>query len=170
MMRTMPIAGSVIFFAVAPVTVAGLVPWWISGWHTAPPLLGFEPLRYFGGAMAAAGLPVLIDSFARFALEGLGTPAPIAPPRHLVIRGSYRYVRNPIYVAILAIVFGQALVFGNLNLIAYGAVVWLACHLFVIFYEEPTLRRRFGSEYEGFCAAVPRWLPRLKPWQPVKRT
>jgi protein-S-isoprenylcysteine O-methyltransferase Ste14 len=167
--RTIAIAGSVVFFVVAPVTAAGVVPWWISDWSAGPPFLGFEPLRYLGAAMVVAGLPVLINSFARFALEGLGTPAPIAPPRHLVLRGPYRYVRNPIYVAILAIVLGQALLFGSVALVTYGAVFWLACHLFVVFYEEPALRRRFGSEYADFCAAVPRWLPRLKPWHPTKR-
>ena len=169
MTRAAAITGSVIFFVVAPVTAAGLVPWWISGWHAGPSFSGFEPLRYLGGVMVAAGLPVLLYSFARFALEGLGTPAPIAPPRHLVIGGPYRYVRNPIYVAILAIVFGQALLLGNFNLVIYGTVFWLACHLFVILYEEPTLRRRFGAEYEDFSAAVPRWLPRLTPWRPAKR-
>ncbi len=163
----MAILGSILFFAIAPVTVVGIVPWWISHWDVGPAFLGIGPLRFLGGALIAAGLPVLIESFARFALDGLGTPAPIAPPRHLVLRGAYRYVRNPIYVADLSIIFGQALLFGNVNLVAYGVVFWLACHLFVVFYEEPNLRRRFGNDYDQFCAAVPRWLPRLTLWSPT---
>src|SRR5712692_9103066 len=111
------ILGSVLFFAIAPVTVAGIVPWWISRWQVDPAFFGIWPLRILGGVLIAAGLAVLVESFARFALEGLGTPAPIAPPRHLVVRGVYRYVRNPIYVALLAIVFGQAILLGNVNLV-----------------------------------------------------
>ena len=115
--------------------------------------------------MATIGILVLLDSFARFAVKGLGTPAPVFPPRHLVVSGLYCYVRNPMYVAVIAVIAGQALVFANLRLLAYGAAVWLAFHLFVLFFEEPTLQRAFGAEYEAFCAAVPRWTPRLTPWQ-----
>jgi protein-S-isoprenylcysteine O-methyltransferase Ste14 len=167
MTRKTAIFGSLLFFLVVPVTVAGIVPWWISRWRADPPFLGIEPLRLLGAAFALAGSPVLIASFARFAIDGLGTPAPIAPPRRLVVRGFYRYVRNPMYVAILAIVFGQAILLGNRDLLIFGGVFWLACHLFVIFYEEPNLRRRFGDDYEAFRAAVPRWLPRLTPWSPA---
>jgi len=167
MTRGTAIIGTILFFAIGPVTVAGIVPWWISRWDVGPAFLEIGPLRFLGGAMIAAGLPVLIEAFARFAVEGLGTPAPIAPPRHLVLRGTYRYVRNPIYVADLSIIFGQGILFGNVDLVAYGMVFWLACHLFVVFYEEPTLRRRFGNDYEQFCAAVPRWLPRVRPWPPA---
>ena len=102
----------------------------------------------------------------RFAIEGLGTPAPIAPTRHLVVTGFYRHVRNPMYVAVLAVILGQALLFANARLLAYGAAFWLACHLFVVFYEEPTLRRSFGADYDAFRANVPRWIPRLRPWSP----
>jgi len=115
--------------------------------------------------MATIGILVLLDSFARFAVKGLGTPAPVFPPRHLVVSGLYCYVRNPMYVAVIAVIAGQALVFANLRLLAYGAAVWLAFHLFVLFFEEPTLQRAFGAEYEAFCAGVPRWTPRLTPWQ-----
>ena len=164
MTRKTAIFGSLLFFLVAPVTVAGIVPWWISRWHADPAFLGIDPLRLLGAVFVIPELLVLIASFTRFAVDGFGTPAPIAPPRRLVVRGFYRYVRNPMYVAILAIVFGQAILLGNLSLLAYGAAFWLACHLFVILYEEPNLRRRFGNDYEMFRAAVPRWLPRLRPW------
>jgi protein-S-isoprenylcysteine O-methyltransferase Ste14 len=107
----------------------------------------------------------LLESFARFALQGLGTPAPVFPTRRLVVTGVYRYVRNPMYVAVAAIILGQALLFGSVALLEYGAVVWLMFHLFVLLYEEPTLRGVFGSDYEAFRAAVPRWIPRLTPWR-----
>ena len=105
-----------------------------------------------------AGVPGLVDSFARFALQGLDTPAPIAPTRNLVVTGLYRYVRNPIHVAVVAIVLGQAVLLCNWHLIVYGALFWLAFHLFVVAYEEPTLEQTFGGEYEAFRANVPRWL------------
>ena len=110
------------------------------------------------------GVPVLVDSFARFALKGLGTPAPVFPTQHLVVSGLYRYVRNPVYVAVLAVILGQGLLFGDVRVLEYGVLVWIAFHLFVLLYEEPTLRRSFGAEYENFCANVGRWIPRLSAW------
>ena len=129
-----------------------------------PPLLGVVPLRWLGVFLIAFGAPVLLDSFARFAWQGLGTPAPIAPPQHLVITGLYRYVRNPMYVAVTSLIFGQGLLFGHGNVLEYGLVVWLGFHIFVLAYEEPVLRDRFGDEYKEFCANVRRWWPRLRPW------
>jgi protein-S-isoprenylcysteine O-methyltransferase Ste14 len=111
-----------------------------------------------------AGLPGLVDSFSRFALQGLGTPAPIAPPERLVITGLYRYVRNPMYVAVIVIILGQALLFADWRLILCGALFWLAAHVYVVAYEEPTLRRKFGGQYAAFCTNVPRWIPRTTPW------
>jgi len=102
---------------------------------------------------------VLLDSFVRFAIDGLGTPAPVFPTQSLVVTGWYRYVRNPMYVAVVAVIVGQGLLFGNTRVLVYGVVVWLAFHLFVIAYEEPTLRATFGAEYEAFCRQVSRWIP-----------
>jgi protein-S-isoprenylcysteine O-methyltransferase Ste14 len=164
MRRVFAIAGSAVFLALAPGTVAGLVPWWISHWHVETPMPGWLPLRLLGGLLICAGLPVLVDSFARFALQGLGTPAPLFPAKHLVVTGLYRFVRNPMYVAVASLILGQGLLLGNLRVLEYGALVWLAFHLFVLAYEEPVLRASFGPEYEHFCAAVPRWVPRLRPW------
>ena len=124
-------------------------------------LLAAEATRLAGLALIIAGMPGVLDSFARFALQGLGTPAPIAPPRHLVVSGLYRYVRNPIYVAVVAVILGQAVLFADWHLIGYGALLWLFFHIVVIVDEEPTLRQSFGAEYENYCATVPRWLPRL---------
>lgn len=164
MRRPFAILGSAFFLVIAPGSVAGLVPWWISRWRLQAPLLSVAPIRVVGVLLIAAGLPVLLDSFARFALQGLGTPAPMFPTRHLVVTGLYRYVRNPIYVAVVSLIVGQGLFLGHLRVLAYGAVVWLACHVFVRLYEEPTLRSTFGAEYDAFRANVPRWIPRLRPW------
>lgn len=162
--RLLAVIGSVIFFLIAPVTVAGLVPWWITSWRIEPPFGEVPFLRIVGGVLILAGVPVLLDSFARFAIQGLGTPAPVFPTRHLVVQGLYRYVRNPIYVALVTMILGQALFFGSLRLLEYGAGVWLFFHLAVLAYEEPTLRSTFGEEYRTFCARVPRWIPRTRPW------
>ncbi|HET7151323.1 MAG TPA: isoprenylcysteine carboxylmethyltransferase family protein [Candidatus Acidoferrum sp.] len=101
-----------------------------------------------------------------FGHTGHGTPAPIAPPKKLVVVGFYRYVRNPMYVGFLTGWAGLWVVFGHANpaLIAVACLVVLGVHLFVVFYEEPTLRKLFGAEYEEFCRNVPRWVPRLRPW------
>ncbi len=164
MPKAIAILGSALFFVIAPLLLAGFVPWWITGWQFQPAFFGHELIRAVGVALIIAGVPALIDSFARFALQGIGTPAPIAPTQRLVVTGLYRYVRNPIYVAVVAVILGQALLFGDGRLLWYGALFWLACHVFVVAYEEPTLERTFGAEYVAFRANVPRWIPRLTPW------
>jgi protein-S-isoprenylcysteine O-methyltransferase Ste14 len=148
--RISAIAGTGVFLLLAPGTVAGLVPWWITRWRMQPPLLGFSGSRVIGALMITVGIAVVLDSFARFALQGLGTPAPVLPTRHLVVSGLYRYVRNPMYVGVLGIILGQGLLIGDGRLFAYGVLLWLVVHVFVVGYEEPTLRRSFGSEYEVF--------------------
>ena len=163
--RTIAVLGSAVFFVVAPFTLAGLVPWSITGWQLRPPFLGLELTRGVGAIMILAGVPGLVDSFARFALQGLGTPAPIAPTQNLVVTGLYRYVRNPIYVAVVAVILGQAILFGDWRLMAYGGLMWLAFHAFVLAYEELVLAQQFGTQYEDFRANVPRWIPRLSPWR-----
>ena len=167
MRKTNAVLGSALFFAVAPSSVAGLVPWWITRWEFRPPFFDLDATRAVGILLIVAGLPGLVDSFARFALQGLGTPAPIAPTQNLVVTGLYRYVRNPIYVALVAVILGQAVLFGDQRLLLYGVLIWLAFHIFVLAYEEPTLRQSYGAEYESYCANVPRWLPRLTPWRAV---
>jgi protein-S-isoprenylcysteine O-methyltransferase Ste14 len=165
MPKAIAILGSTLFFVVAPCVLAGLIPWWITRWEFRPPFGGLELTRAIGVMLVIAGLPGLVDSFARFALQGLGTPAPIAPPQKLVVTGLYRHVRNPIYVANVAVILGQAVLFGDWRLIWYGALFWLACHIFVVAYEEPALERAFGAQYAAFRANVPRWIPRLPPWR-----
>src|SRR5258708_7023919 len=167
--KAIAVLGSALFFAVAPSSVAGLVPWWITHWEFRPPFFDLEATRAVGILLIVAGLPGLVDSFARFALQGLGTPAPIAPTQNLVVTGLYRYVRNPIYVALVAVILGQAALFGDQRFLLYGVLVWLAFHAFVVGYEEPALVHRFGTEYEDFRANVPRWIPRLTPWRAARR-
>jgi protein-S-isoprenylcysteine O-methyltransferase Ste14 len=153
--------GSTGFFIAAPGTVAGLVPYWLTGgWSGSGPW----PLRVIGGILIAAGLAGVIEAFVRFVREGIGTPAPIAPTKHLVAGGLYRHVRNPMYVAILMIIIGQALWFTSVALVVYAASAWAVTALFVRFYEEPTLKRTYGAQYERYCQNVPAWLPRLRPW------
>ena len=159
------IFGSALFFVVAPCVLAGLIPWWMTRWEFRPAFLGLEVTRAIGVLLILVGLPGLVDSFARFALQGLGTPAPIAPTKNLVVTGLYRYVRNPIYVAVVAIILGQAMLFGDWRLVVLGALFWLFWHLFVVTYEEPTLQRTFGAEYQTYRANVPRWIPRVTSWR-----
>ena len=162
--KTTAILGSALFFVIAPGTIAGFVPWLISRWTVDPPFLGLELLRATGVVLIAAGLVPLIDSFRRFAVEGLGTPAPVLPTQQLIVTGFYRHVRNPMYVGVVSAVLGQSLLFANAALLAYAAAVWLGFHVFVTAYEEPVLGRQFGKDYDEFRRHVPRWLPRLTPW------
>jgi protein-S-isoprenylcysteine O-methyltransferase Ste14 len=164
MKRMRAILGTIFFLLVAPGVVAGLIPWAISAWRWQPAFFGVAFLRLPGAALILAGVPMLLDSFARFALQGLGTPAPVYPTDRLIATGLYRYVRNPMYVGVAAIIWGQALLLGNAWLVVYGGVVWIAFTLFVTAYEEPTLRRTYGTQYGDYCAHVPRWLPRLSPY------
>jgi protein-S-isoprenylcysteine O-methyltransferase Ste14 len=159
------IIGTIIFFFIAPFTLAGLVPWWITRWHVMSPEFAWPAVQAGGTALAGLGALMLIDSFARFALKGLGTPAPVFPTKRLVVDGLYRYVRNPMYVGVVLSVLGQALMLASPALLIYGIFLWLGFHLFVMAYEEPTLRESFGLEYEDFCNNVRRWIPRVTPWR-----
>jgi protein-S-isoprenylcysteine O-methyltransferase Ste14 len=159
-------AGSVVFLVVAPGVVAGLIPWWLTGWEQRDPLPYWLPLRIVGWLLIVAGVAALLHAFARFVGEGLGTPAPIAPAERLVVGGLYRYVRNPMYLAVAATIVGQALVLGRLVLLPYAAVFVAVVAAFVHGYEEPTLRRQFGDEYDTYRRAVPGWWPRRHAWRP----
>ena len=157
--------GSAVFFLLAPGAVVGLMPWWLTGYRMAPAPVWLVGLRVGVGALVlGAGLLLLVRAFVRFVREGRGTPAPIAPTEVLVIGGEYRYVRNPMYVAVVACVLGQAAVLGSLALVGYAVAIWLAMAAFVRWYEEPTLQARYGSRYEEYRRAVPAWIPRLTRW------
>ena len=166
MRRPTAAVGSAVFFLLAPGVIAGLIPWLLTRWQAREPLPYWAPMRVFGAILLVAGLIALIRAFARFVMEGLGTPAPIAAPERLVVGGVYRYVRNPMYMAVLAVIVGQALLLGRLGLLLYAAATWLLVAAFVRWYEEPTLTRRFGEDYEAYRRSVPAWRPRLRPWEP----
>lgn len=161
-MRTLRAAlGSALFLLVAPGVAAGLVPWLLTGWDSSDPPAW---LAVLGAALVAAGAGALLHAFARFVVEGTGTPAPVAPTDRLVVGGLYRHVRNPMYVAVVATIVGQALFLGRPWLLAYAAALWLVFAAFVKGYEEPTLSARYGEQYAAYRRAVPAWWPRLRPW------
>jgi protein-S-isoprenylcysteine O-methyltransferase Ste14 len=151
--------GTTVFLVLAPGVVAGVIPWWLTGWDSDDV---WAPLRVLGAALIVAGAAVLLHAFARFVVEGLGTPAPVAPTERLVIGGLYRYVRNPMYLAVGATIVGQSLLLGRLGLLAYAAAFGAAVLAFVRLYEEPTLARRYGEQYEAYRRAVPGWWPRWR--------
>ena len=157
--------GTLVFLVLAPGVVAGVVPWWLTGWQVRGPLPYWLPLRVGGLILFAAGVVVLLQAFARFVVEGVGTPAPVAPTERLVVGGLYRYVRNPMYLAVAATIVGQALALGQPILLPYAAAFAVAVAAFVHWYEEPTLHRRFGEQYEVYRRAVPAWWPRREPWK-----
>jgi protein-S-isoprenylcysteine O-methyltransferase Ste14 len=156
--------GSALFMAVGPGTVVGLVPFLLTHWRARHPLPGGLPARAAGVVLVGLGSTVLTSAFVRFVREGLGTPMPVAPPSDLVVGGVYRYVRNPMYLALASTVVGQALILGSSRLLLYVGAMALPVHTFVRLHEEPVLARTFGEQYERYCANVPRWLPRLHPW------
>ena len=146
------VLGSTVFFFAAPCVVGGVLPWWVSGWAA--------PRFWPGLVLVAVGAFVVLRAFVRFVREGRGTPAPVAPTEELVVGGDYRFVRNPMYVGVVAAIFGQALVFLNLWVLLYGVLAWAVMATFVRLYEEPVLRARYGRQYEEYCQAVPAWIPR----------
>jgi protein-S-isoprenylcysteine O-methyltransferase Ste14 len=148
--------GSALFLVVAPGTMAVLIPYLLTGWDSADPPLA---ARIAGAALIAAGAAVLLDAFARFALQGLGTPSPTTPTDHLVVTGPNRYVRNPMYLAVTATILGQWLLLGRPVLLAYALAFIAITYAFVRGYEEPTLLARYGEEYERYRATVPGWWP-----------
>ena len=163
MRRSRAALGSAAFFVVAPGTVVGLVPWLITQWEF------HQPWPYWaevvGLVLIAVGVVPPVSAFVEFVKAG-GTPMPLAPTERLVVSGFNRYVRNPMYLGLLLVILGQALLFGSLGLLVYAAVAWAVPAAFVHWYEEPTLARQFGAEYEAYRSAVPAWWPRLRPWTP----
>jgi protein-S-isoprenylcysteine O-methyltransferase Ste14 len=154
-------AGTAAFLVLGPGVVAGLIPRALTGWQMENAPLA---VRIAGGALVLGGAAFLTHAFARFVIEGIGTPAPIAPPERLVVGGVYRHVRNPMYLAVGATITGQALLLGQWGLLAYAALFFAIVATFVVTYEEPTLERQFGADYDAYRRAVPGWLPRLHPW------
>jgi protein-S-isoprenylcysteine O-methyltransferase Ste14 len=162
--RTLPpLLGSLLFVLVGPLLEVGAGPWLLTGFEAGDGLPGGAP-QVAGAALIAAGGAVLAHAFARFVADGDGTPSPLAPPRQLVVAGAYRHVRHPMYVATAAVIVGEGLLLRRPVLLAAAAAFVLAMAALSRFAEEPLLRRRFGAEYDAYRAAVPGWLPRLRPW------
>lgn len=149
--------------AANPGMMGGIVPRLFTRWRSSHPPHALEVL---GGALIVMGAGLLLETIVRFVLEGRGTPHPIAPTEELVIGGSYRHIRNPMYLAVMAAILGQALLLGRVTLLIYTGVFWLIVASFVHFYEEPTLGDRYGEQYTAYRRAVRGWRPRLRPWSP----
>jgi protein-S-isoprenylcysteine O-methyltransferase Ste14 len=162
MTRLRAAIGSALFLFVAPGFMTVVVPWWVTGFDADDPSW---LSRAVGIVLIAIGTPVLLQAFARFVVEGLGTPAPVAPPQHLVVGGVYRHVRNPMYVAVTTVIVGEAFLLGRFELLLWAAVFVATTFTFVRLYEEPNLRQLFGEEYEVYRRNVPGWRPRLRPWR-----
>ena len=164
MRRSAAATGAAVFLALAPGTMAGVVPWVITRWRFESPTGHWLPMRWIGGLVLVASAAFLLHAFARFVLDGRGTPAPVAPTERLVVSGVYRHVRNPMYLAVTGAIVGQALLFGQLWLLAYAAAFLAVTASFVRLYEELTLADQFPHDYPAYKAAVPGWWPRLRPW------
>jgi protein-S-isoprenylcysteine O-methyltransferase Ste14 len=149
---------TIVFTFIAPGTVTVLLPFVILRWVSRVCAIGFDPLSMVGVAMIAAGVVVYATCAWGFVRFGLGTPAPIDPPIHLVVRGPYRWSRNPMYVGIVCILLGEAIACRSVALLGYAAAIFLGFNIFIFGYEEPTLRRLFGQEYDDYRCRVPRWI------------
>lgn len=150
---------TIIFTFLVPGTVTILVPYWLLASRSAPPAMQLGASRYFGVFPILIGASIYFWCAWDFTFAGRGTPAPIDPPKQLVVRGLYNYVRNPMYVGILAILLGETLLFASRRLFEYTAVAFTFFFLLVLLYEEPMLRQKFGESYRQYCKNVPRWIP-----------
>lgn len=156
--RFWPILNTILFTIFVPGTVTILVPWWLLGGFFRP---GNESLTWLGGIVFAMGATIYFRCAWEFAVRGLGTPAPIAPTKYLVTTALHRYVRNPMYLGVALAIVGEAVIFRSVHVLMYAAVMLTIAHIFVVLYEEPTLRRQFGESYEEYRRTVPRWIPKI---------
>jgi protein-S-isoprenylcysteine O-methyltransferase Ste14 len=152
---------SLLWTILLPGLFAGYLPWRFFGLGQTRVELA-NPLHVLGLACIAAGAALLAACIAEFARTGQGTLSPLDPPRHLVVRGLYRYVRNPMYLSVTTIVLGEVLLTRSVALASYMAVWFVAVNLFVIGYEEPTLRDQFGPSYVEYTRQVGRWIPAVR--------
>jgi protein-S-isoprenylcysteine O-methyltransferase Ste14 len=150
---------TIIFTFLVPGTVTILIPYWLLSSRFAPPPMPLGIFRYCGVPLILIGASIYSWCAWDFTFAGRGTPAPIDPPKELVVRGLYRYVRNPMYIGVLSILLGEALFFAAQRLFVYTAVAFILYYLIVLLYEEPVLRQKFGESYRKYCQVVPRWLP-----------
>ena len=158
-----PILKTLLFVIFIPGTVLLWVPYFMLAKDVPRPV---SWVNWLALAPCGLGALILLKCAWDFAVVGLGTPAPIDPPKSLVVSGLYRFVRNPMYVGVVLVLFSEGLLFSFPRLLEYALLVGAGFFLFVVAYEEPTLRRKFGASYQAYCQAVPRWIPRLTPWSP----
>lgn len=151
---------SVFWTIMLPGFITGYAPWRYLGLSRARPDLT-DPLDLLALVIIAAGATLLAACIVEFARSGRGTLSPVDPPRELVVQGLYRWVRNPMYVGVMTILMGEALLLHSLTLLEYAAGVVVLFGAFVMLYEEPVLRRQFGASYDEYCARVGRWIPRV---------
>jgi protein-S-isoprenylcysteine O-methyltransferase Ste14 len=149
---------TVVFTILAPGFVTVGVPYLLLGLRAE---FQIGALRFVGVLPIVLGAATYLWCAWNFVFIGCGTPAPTDPPKALVAKGLYRFVRNPMYIAVGLVLGGEGIFFESYRLLVYALLAWLACHLFVVFYEEPTLKKKFGAAYEAYCQAVPRWRPRI---------
>ncbi len=151
---------TLIFTIIVPGSIIALIPYLLLSRYP-PALVDIRSFQLLGLAPMAIGVAIYFWCAWDFASTGKGTPAPIDPPKHLVARGLYRYVRNPMYLGVLLTLLGGAWFFSSWALVIYAAIVITWQHLFVVFYEEPALKRKFGESYSDYVARTPRWIPKL---------
>lgn len=159
---------TILFTVLVPGTVLGLVPFALTA-STKGQRIDLATVHLMGFTLLLPGVAIIIWCFIDFIRRGRGTPAPYDPPRKLVVVGLYRYVRNPQYVGVILVAVSEAVLFGRIILVGYAVFLAVGYHLFVRFYEEPTLRRKFGEEYVQYCAAVSRWLPHRSSFNPRRK-
>jgi len=154
-----PILKTILFTLMVPGTVAILVPRWLLGGFPTPQN---RPLTWLGAAVFVVAATIYFRCAWEFAVRGLGTPAPIAPTKYLVTTALHRYIRNPMYVGVALAILGEAALCHSLHLAEYAACMLATAHLFVVFYEEPTLHRQFGESYDEYRRSVPRWITKFR--------
>lgn len=153
---------SIFFTILQPGTAVVLIPYWLISSGSAGILSSHQPLRYLGVPLIVTGSAGLLWCIREFFSRGRGTISPIDPPKSLVVRGLYKYVRNPMYVSVVTILIGEATFFMSLPVLIEAGVFIILAHIFVAGYEEPSLRRGFGESYERYTQAVGQWIPRYR--------
>ena len=153
---------SIFFTFLLPGTVTILMPYWLISSRGAAFSSNRQALHYLGLPLIVIGVAGLLWCIWTFFSEGRGTLAPIDPPKHLVVRGLYRYVRNPMYVSVVTVLSGEAIFFMSVSVLIEAGLFVILAHLFVTSYEEPALRRQFGKSYERYSQTVGRWIPRYR--------
>lgn len=152
---------TVLFTLLLPGSVTVIIPYSLVRWEGSKTDLNLGIVRVLGLVPIVAGILFYVWTVSDFVRRGGGTPAPTDPPKSLVVDGLYRRVRNPMYVGAMFVLLGEVMMFEKFVLLAYATLVFVAFHLFIVGYEEPTLLKKFGKKYELYCSSVPRWIPRF---------